>query len=200
MAQEIKDLIEKIQQEGLRIAEEKAEKIKSGAESEAQKIIAQARAQAEKIVEQANIETKRMQEAARASLKQSGRDLLISLRKEISSMLDKLIKADLRQALDPKELAAIIHALVKNTPLSLGSEIIVTLKQEDKEKLEKQFLSELVQETKKKVTLKSSDSVNGGFVISFDAGRSVFDFSSDSLAEYLANVLRPELAKFIKNE
>ena len=63
MAQEIKDLLARIQQEGVKVAEEKAAEIKAEADSIAQKIIADAKIQAKKIIEQANIQTKRLNAA-----------------------------------------------------------------------------------------------------------------------------------------
>jgi len=141
-----------------------------------------------------------LEDSTRSSLKQAGRDLLISLRKEINVLLDKLVKADIRQALTAEELAAIIGSLIKNAPLSLGSEIIVSLSQQDKEKLEKGFLKQLAQETKKQIILRSTDGIDGGFVISFDAGKSIFDFSTQALAEYICESLRPELDEFLKFE
>ncbi|MFA6357468.1 MAG: V-type ATP synthase subunit E family protein [Candidatus Omnitrophota bacterium] len=199
MAQEIKDLITQIQQEGIKTAEENAARIKAEADALAQKIIADAKVQAKKIIEQANAETKKMEDSVQASLKQAGRDLLLSLRKEINLMLDRLVKVGVGQALTAEELAKIIQALIKNAPLSLGSEIIVSLNQQDKGKIEKEFLGKLVQETKKQITLKSSEGVEGGFVISFDNGKSIFDFSSEALAEYLSGSQRPELAKILKS-
>ena len=200
MAQEIKDLLARIQQEGVKVAEEKAAEIKAEADSIAQKIIADAKIQAKKIIEQANIQTKRLEDSTQASLRQAGRDSLISLRKEINSMLDKLIKADIHQALTVEELAGIIGSLIKNTPLSLGSEIIVSLSKEDKEKLEKGFLRELIQETKKQIILKAAEGMDSGLVISFDGGKSIFDFSAQALAEYISGSLRPELDKILKSE
>jgi V/A-type H+/Na+-transporting ATPase subunit E len=198
MAQEIKDLITKIQAEGIGVAQQQAAQIKAQADALAEKIIADAKIQAKKIIEQADLQTKRLKDSTQDSLKQAGRDLLISLRKEINLMLDKLIKTDIRQALTVDELARIIGSLIENAPLSLGSEIVVSLNQQDKEKLEKGFLKQLVQETKKEIILKATEGIEGGIIISFDAGKSIFDFSSEALAEYISGALRPELDKILK--
>ncbi|MDD5119733.1 MAG: hypothetical protein PHR84_00235 [Candidatus Omnitrophica bacterium] len=200
MAEEIKELIAKIQTEGIAAAEEKSAQIIAEADTVAQKIIGDAKIEADKVIKQADIEAKRIKESTQASLRQAGRDLLITLRKEINSVLDKLIRADIHRALTAEELALILGSLIKNAPLSLGSEITVSLNQEDKEKLEQGFLKQLVKETQKQITLKSADSIDSGFIISFDAGKSIFDFSADALAEYISETLRPELAKIIKSE
>ncbi|MFH1281148.1 MAG: hypothetical protein ABIH91_00290 [Candidatus Omnitrophota bacterium] len=200
MAQEIKDLIAKIQQEGVQAAQEQAEQIKAAAQRDALKIISQAKIEAKKIIEQADIESQRLNAAINASLKQAGRDLLISLRKEINALLANLIKADVQQALTANELTKILETLIRNAPLSLGSEIIVSLNHLDQEKLEKEFFRQLAQITQKQITLKSAEGVNSGFIISFDAGRSIFDFSDTALSEYITGFLKPELGKILKSE
>ena len=199
MAQEIKDLIAKIQQEGVKVAQEKAAQIQVQADAEGKRIISEAKSQAQKIIEQANIESKRLNDSTQASLKQAGRDLLISLKKEINFMLADLIKADIQRVLTENELLKIIEAMIKNAPLSLGSEIIVSLNPLDQEKLVKEFFKQLAEKIKKQITLKSTDQIASGFIISFDAGKSIFDFSDTALTEYITGFLKPELGKILKS-
>ena len=200
MAQEIKDLIAKIQQEGIQVAQEQAAQIKAQADRAAMKTISEAKIEAQSIIEQANIQAKKLDDSTRAVLKQAGRDMLINLRQEIVSMLDRLIKMDLRQSLTAQELSGIISILIKSAPLTLGSQIIVSLNQLDKDKLEQGFLKQLVEETKKSIVLKSTDGIDSGFVISFDAGKSIFDFSGQALSDYICGRLRPELNKILNPE
>ncbi|MCX5698398.1 MAG: V-type ATP synthase subunit E family protein [Candidatus Omnitrophica bacterium] len=197
MAQEIKDLIAKIQQEGIQAAQEQAARIKTEADRVSLKIISEAKIQAQEIIEQANSQAQRLADSTQAALRQAGRDLLISLRQEIISMLDRLIKLDLRQALTVEELSSIIGALIKNAPPSLGSQIIVSLNKLDQDKLEQGFLRQLAQETKKSIVLKSADGIDSGFIISFDAGKSIFDFSGRALSDYICSRLKPELNKIL---
>lgn len=200
MAQEIKDLIAKIQQEGIQVAEVQAAQIKAEADRTSLQMIAEAKLEAQRIIEQANSQAKRLDDSTQAALKQAGRDLLISLKQEIISMLDRLIKLELRQALTAEELARIIAATIKNAPLSLGAQIVVSLNKQDKDKLEQGFLKRLVEETKKTIVLKSTEGIDSGFVISFDAGKSMFDFSGPALSDYLSSCLRPELSKILNPE
>jgi len=174
-----------------------AAQIKAQADAAALKIISEAKIQAQKIIEQADNQAKKLDDSTQAVLKQAGRDLLISLRQEIISMLDRLIKLDLRQALPAEELSGIIAALIKNAPLSLGSQIIVSLNKTDKDKLEQGFLKQLIQATKKEIILKSAEGIDSGFVISFDAGKSIFDFSGQALSDYISGCLRPQLSKIL---
>jgi V/A-type H+-transporting ATPase subunit E len=198
MAQEIKELIAKIQKEGVAAAEKQSAQIKADAESAAKKIIAEAKAEAEKITERAAAQAQKTEVSTRASLQQAGRDLLIGLRKEIGSMLNNLLKQSLRQVLSGEELAGIIRNLINSAPLSLGSQVVVSLAPQDKEKLEKHFLKQLSEETKRQIVLRSAHEINSGFVISFDAGKSSFDFSDQALTDYISESLRPELAQILK--
>ena len=53
MAEEIKELIEKIQQEGIQIAEDKARQIEAQAREQAEEILLEAKQQAAKIISEA---------------------------------------------------------------------------------------------------------------------------------------------------
>jgi len=200
MAQEIKDLIAKIQQEGVQTAQVQAAQIKAQADADALKIISEAKTQAQKIVEQANVQAKKLEDSTQATLRQAGRDLLIILKQEITSMLDRLIRLQLQQALTTEELAKIISALIKAAPLSLGSQIVVSLNKPDKDKLEQGFLKQLIEETKKPIVLKSAEGIDSGFIISFDASKSVFDFSNQALCDYISGSLRPQLSRILNSE
>lgn len=196
MAEEIKDLIEKIQEEGVRVAEDKAREIEDAARGKADEIIKKARAEAERITAAAKEQVARMQESSQALLKQAGRDLMLSLRKEVNAMLDKLIVFGIRQALGPEELAKILTTLIKD--YSGKENIIISLKKEDQEKLEKGFLGALAQEVRKKVILRPSEDIQAGFIISYDNGKSSYDFTDEALAEYISSVLKPKLKEILE--
>lgn len=192
MTQEIKSLIEKIQQEGISVAQQKAKEIEEEARMKAEKIIQEAKSQAEKIVREADSAAKKAQESGKASLKQAGRDLLISLKKEINETLQKIILTQVCESLSPQELTKVISSVIKHYQQQI-SEVIVSLKKEDLEALEKHFLKELKEETKKGVILQANDEIRAGFMVSFDSGKSYFDFSDKALAEYIGTHLNPRL-------
>ena len=189
MAQEIKDLIAKIQQEGIKKAQDLSGQIEAKAKEEAQKIITRAKEEAQN--------TRKSMEGA---LNQAGRDFLISLRVRINEMLDRLVAQNIRQALTSEELAGIISGLIKVAVNKPGAEIIITLSPEDHKHLERSFLKKLIEETKSEIVLKSSDQISAGLRISFDSGKSHFDFSDSALAEYISAKIRPELGRILKAE
>jgi len=198
MAQEIKDLIAKIQQEGIKKAQDMAGQIQTKAHEEAQRIISQAREEARKIIARAHEEEKNTRQSMEQALNQAGRDFLISLRARINEMLDRLIGQTIRQVLTPEELSRIISGLIKGAVNKPGAEIIITLSPEDYKHMERSMLKKLIEEVKSEVVLKSSDQINAGLRISFDSGKSHFDFSDSALAEYISAKIRPELGRILK--
>jgi len=197
MPEEIRDLIEKINQEGIKAAEEKAQNIESLAKQKADDILSQARLEAEKIITAAEDRVRREDTAEKALLAQAGRDLLLSLRKEINAMLDRIVVSDIQQALTPERLSGLLSEIVRNYEGVESSDITVFLKKEDLEILEKTFFEKLREETNNKIILKPTEEISGGFTISFDRGKSCYDFSDRALAEYIGVYLKPKLNQLL---
>jgi V/A-type H+-transporting ATPase subunit E len=197
MPEEIRDLIEKINQEGIKAAEEKAQNIESLAKQKADDILSQARLEAEKIITAAEDRVRREDTAEKALLAQAGRDLLLSLRKEINAMLDRIVVSDIQQALTPERLSGLLSEIVRNYEGVESSDITVFLKKEDLEILEKTFFQKLREETNNKIVLKPTEEISGGFTISFDRGKSCYDFSDRALAEYIGVYLKPKLNQLL---
>ena len=83
MSLELKALIEKIQEEGVQAAEDRAKEIESQARTQAEKIVQAAKKEASKILSEAQERIAKDEKSQITSLKQSGRNLLLALRKEI---------------------------------------------------------------------------------------------------------------------
>lgn len=200
MSLQVQELIEKIKKEGIQEAEQKARGIESEAKKQADKILQQAREHAQKLVAAAEQESKKTWDATRIALKQAARDTVLNLRKEIEGTLHKIIAQDVGKALTPDTLAHIIRETVKgylqnNTP---AGDIVVTLNSKDLKHLKDGFVAELKDKVRHSLTLKSADDIGAGFTISFDSGKSCFDFTDASLAQYLAGYLNAEVAALLK--
>ena len=198
MAEDIKDLIEKIQQEGIKTAEDKAREIENQARLKAEEMVKKAKAEAEKLISTAQGQIAKEQESSQVLLKQAGRDMILSLRKEINDMLDKLIISAAKEALKPQELAKIISSLVKHYHEEAKANIVVSLNQDDLAKLEEGLLSELGREVKKGIILRAEEEIQAGFTISFDGGKSHFDFTDQALLEYIGSYLKPKLKEILE--
>ncbi|HOT03631.1 MAG TPA: V-type ATP synthase subunit E family protein [Methanolinea sp.] len=193
MAEDVRDLIEKIREEGIRAGEEKAREIEAHARKDAEEILASARLEAERILSEAQERIRREEEREKALLIQAGRDLLLSLRNEICTMLERIILMDVRDSLTPETLFRLLSSIVTQCSADVTGSIEIEMKREDFEIFENSYLSRLKEQTKREIVLRPSDKISGGFIISFDNGRSCFEFSDKSLAEYIGVYLKPKL-------
>ncbi|MDD1700092.1 MAG: hypothetical protein LUQ04_04780 [Methanoregula sp.] len=197
MAEEIRDLIEKINQEGIRAAEEKAQNIEAEAKQRADDILAQARLEAEEMIAAAKDRIYREDEKGKILLAQAARDLLLSLRKEINAMLGRIVVSEIQPVLTPEALFKLLSEVVRNFGAGENNDITVLLNKEDMETLEKNFLYKLREETKKRIILRPAEEISGGFTISFDYGKSSYDFTDKALAEYIGTYLKPKLNQIL---
>ena len=197
MADQIKELLDKIQAEGVQAAQDKAREIEKESRAKADWIVQKADAQAKKILEDAKEASDRMQASGQAALQQAARDVILSLKKEIFAMLERLIAAQVSAALTPEALSAIISSLVRAYADKSDSAVIVYLNEQDIKTLEGHFLKELQDQSRKGVELRSQDGISAGFVVSFDNGKSQFDFTDREMAVYLASLLKPSIAHLL---
>jgi len=198
MAEELKALIDKINEEAVQAAESKAKSIENAAKNKAREIIDHAKRQAQSILEDAKKEIEKTETSAKSSIKQAGRDLVLSLRKEINTILERISVSAVNKALTPEEMIRIISSLMKECRSKEECSVVIVLNKEDLAKVEKGLLAELAQEVKKGLTLKASDDIRGGFTISYDKSKSHYDFTDEALAGYLAGYLRPKLKELLK--
>jgi vacuolar-type H+-ATPase subunit E/Vma4 len=195
MPEDIKGIIEKIQREGVDKAKESARIIEEDARKAASSIVEKAEKAAQEIIQKAREDARQTKEAAGVSLSQAGRDFLISLRSQTTAILNKIIVSSVSNTLTPEEMAKIIGLLIKEAAHKHSSEgVEVCFSKTDLAKIREGFLAKLSSEVRKGITLTPSDSISAGFTISFDSGKSHFDFSDKALAEYLSAYLNKELA------
>ncbi len=200
MSENLKGLLEKINQEGVKLAEENRKAIEDKARKDARKILEDAKKLADEIVQKAKVEAEKTKVNTNLSVKQASRDLLLSLKEDIRKILNKIIAGEINKALSNEEIAGILAGLIDKYVDKNGqtSDIKVLVKKEDLEKVKDAFMSKLKDKVKAGVEFRPSANINAGFSISFDKGKSYFDFSDEGLLETLCVYLNPELAKLIK--
>ena len=70
--------------------------------------------------------------------------------------------------------------------------------EKDLKKLKEGFLAKLKDQVKHPIQFQLAQDFGYGFTISFDNGRSCFDFTDKSLAEFLSQYLNQELSLLLK--
>lgn len=199
MTERIQELLDKIKNEGIEVAEAKARDIEARAQTRAGDIVARAQEEAARIVSGAKTESQKTKDVVEVALKQASRDMLLRLRKEITKTLEGIVLKDLRESLSPEVMVSLIQkiatAYLNNAQ---AGDIQVALSGEDLKKLENGFLAKLKGALKQPLVLRSADNIRAGFTISFDQGKSCFDFTDESLAEFLGQYLNEHVTKILK--
>jgi len=200
MSQQIQELIEKIKSEGINAAENKGREREDAAKKQAQSIIDEAHQKAEQILKEAAEETKKMEKSSLMALKHASRDMMLSLRKNIIMTLGKIVAKDIGENLTTENLSGIIRDLASGVLKESNEEreVDITISDKDLEALKGDFLPKLAKEIKQPINFKSSQDIAKGFTISFDKGKSCFDFSDISLAEYVSKYLNTQVSEILK--
>ena len=196
MSQQVQELIDKIKQEGTLVAEKDALSIKKDAQAKAESIIDGARQEAKKIINDANITAEKTKVSGEMALKQASRDVVLSLRQQIGVLLQGIVENDIKAALSAEGLTKILTKIV--THQGESNDIRVTLSLEDLKAVEDNVIGQLQDQLKGRVKFQGLSDVTGGFTVSYDGGKSCFEYTEKSLTEYLGLYLNEQLTELVK--
>ena len=194
---QVKELIEKIKNEGIISAENEAKKIISDAEEKAALIIKKAEAEAGSYKLQAENEIKKREAAGREAIKQAARDILIGLEKQIINQFKAIIGETVGAALSTALTEKLILDLVAAWSEKGAEGTLIVLSSADAKELGSGLKAKLANRFKQGVEIVPSPKVAKGFRIGGSDG-ALYDFTREGIAEILAEVLTPELAATLK--
>ena len=201
MTEELQSLLDRIQKDGVAKAREQAEAIEVDAKAQAQELLEKARAEAEEIKRTAEKEAEDSQSRANIAIQQAARDLIISLGDSIQQVLQSIVHTKVEEALAGDTLERVLLTAVKAyTESESGTGGIYALvPANQQEQITRLFMSELRAEMERGLEVRSDSSVLSGFKVSFANGDVQHDFTTDAIAESLAQLLRPHLAAIVRN-
>ena len=190
MAEELQQLLEKIQHDGVEKANAEAATILAKAKADAAAILKDAESKAAALRAQSETDAKAFEERAQKTISQAARDTVLEVKDAIGRMLEKLLAKDVAAALaDPSEAAklalAAVNELGSNADVAAGEKLAAALK------------AQLAADAKAGVKVVLDESVGTGFSIRLDGGRVEHDFSESAIVAALAKRLRPDLAKLV---
>lgn len=196
---QLQELIEQIKKDGVQAAEGEAERIINDAKLRADKIVEEARAQAERILGDAGREKEHIESSSQAAISQAGRNMLISFRKSVNAQLKAILDKELEGVYSRDGLKALILKAVEtwfSKPDTQSVEVL--LNAEDLQLLEGELLSAFGERARGGITLKASDSFDGGFRIGVNDQGAYYDYSSEAVAQMLSDYLDPKITRLLK--
>lgn len=199
MTENLQDLLNRIQNDGVNKAAAAAAEIVLHAKEQAAQIVRDAETQARVIVAKAETKTKAFEENSIRVLEQAGRDLLISIGKRIEILLEDIVLDSVGNALSPEILAEMMVTLATAYAEKGFSEskIEMMVSAEDQKTIVKLFMQKYRDKIKEGVEIHADDTITSGFRISFKSDHVFHDFTHKTLADALCYFLRPHLAGIV---
>ena len=195
---QVKELIEKIKNDGVKNAEESAAVIISDAEKKAAALVEKAEKDAAEIKSQAQNEAARMEQAGKEALKQAGRDLLLGVRKDVEELFDKILQAGTAETLKGDSLKECVVSIMKSWNSEEVKDLTVLVPEKQLKELEGNLKQELKAEIDKGLEIKPFNDIEAGFRISSKDGRAFYDFSDEELMAMLSKYLNPALMAILE--
>lgn len=201
MAEELKNLLDKIQKDGIDKAEAESDKIIADAKDKAKKIIADAEAKAASEMKKAEKEAQMLEARGKTALEQAARDVILSLGDSIQQSFKGIVAQEVAGAMDAGALKKIIASLIETYCKNelKESRVEILLSEDDQKALKKHFTSKFAADMKKGLEFKGSGAIASGFKVSVVKDTIEHDFTGEALTDALCTFLRPYLADIVRN-
>ena len=197
MEVQLKELIEKIKNEGVKTAEEKANGIVAEAQAKAEQIISEAQKNADLIIQNGKAEVEKYKNASDQALKQAGRDLLLNLKGKLKDIFSSVVETETNSALSSEVTEKAIIELVRSWNKEELKDLNILIPKKLLEEVEASLKNRLAEELKAGLEIKPFDNINAGFRVSEKNGSAYYDFTDKGVAEVLSQYLNPRLNEIL---
>ncbi len=200
MAEQLENLLQKIQDEAVTKADETAKQKISDAEKKAAEIIADAEKKAAEIIADAEKKAEQFAENGKKSLEQAARDVLIYLRKSIDKQFETLIRKSVPEIIPIEVVQEILIKLATEarTKGTSAEGIRIFLSPNEYKSLTDFFMNRFHEEVKKGAEFHPMPSIKAGFRICLRDKDVEYDYSDDVIVQMLSNLISPVLDEILK--
>ncbi|MCD6205164.1 MAG: V-type ATP synthase subunit E [Candidatus Marinimicrobia bacterium] len=195
MESKLEHLIEKIKSDGIEEANKSAAEIIATAKKEADDIIKKAKTDAQGIIDNANREAAKLKANAESALRQASRDTVLLTKEKLLKLFEAAFRKELGDTMSPDFVKDLILKIVENWGKENQLEVLVSDK--DMEKLQKLLFTKARQDLKEMVTIKVDKGISKGFRIGLKDNNLYYDFTDESIAEFLGEFLNPRIREIL---
>lgn len=194
MAESIRELTEKIYNEGVAKARAEAEIILSDAKKEAAKIMQTANQEKDEILQRANREAEEIGRKAQSEIRLAAQKLLSNLKQNIAeTLISKQLYSLTGQAFDDEKfvqemLMTVVRSWAKQE--NGNSELSLLVAPKDKTKIDDFFRSRLTAELNQGVEINPDPTIRNGFKIGPKNGNYVISFTEKDFENYFRSYLK----------
>lgn len=200
MENKLKELTDKIYQEGLEKAKVDSDKILKEAKTQAETKIAESTKEAERIIKEAKAKAKEITENSKNDVKMAGKQAITTLKQKIYSLVSAdVLKENLGKELNlSNTLKEIIIKLLENWKnIDNAPDLDIIISDDLKEKVENSFLAEIQKAYNKEVKLEFSENVKAGFIVKPQDGSFILSFTDEDFLNLFKSYLRPNTIKLL---
>ena len=195
MTQDLQQLLEKINTEGVEKANAEAERIIREANARAKGILDDAARKAGQTTASAEADAEAFERRAEESIRQAARDTLLNVERAVTTLLTKLLITEVNAAMSDSTRVAVLAEQAVRVYLENNDEIDVVTSPD--------LLNVLRAKLKNKaqnngVSVETDGRTGTGFKVRVEGGRIEHDFTGPAVADALARGLRPNLAALLK--
>lgn len=197
MAEELQNLLDKIQREGVEKAEAESKKITDNAKQEADEIRKKAENDVKALLEKAQKEADGFAEKGKQSLGQAARDIILSINTSLTAILEGMLGDAVSTALSTDALKEMlvkaVEAYCKN-----DEDVKVLVKPSQAQELANFMMERFKEKAAGGIKVVPDKNIDNGFRILLKNGRLEHDFSEEAIRKQLASVVRPHIAEVLK--
>lgn len=197
MDTQLQDIITKIHDEGVKEAEQRAREIIESAEKQAKERVDRAKSEADELRKAAEQDAAKSKAAGEAALKQASRDLLLSVKKDLTVLFETVQKEAIGDAMTPERMATIIGTVVESWASGKGESLDVLTSAADRDALEGELKKQLANKLKAGYEVRPIHGINAGFRVGDGGSSAHLDFTDETIAELLSAYLNPRLAELM---
>lgn len=194
MTEDLQQLLQKIQNEGIDKAKSEADKIIADAKAQAKAITEKATADAERMKSDAKSEAAAFEHRAEETIRQAARDTVLGVEKSVTDMLTALLLKDVNAAMS--DTALVPELAVEAAKAYMGGKDGIEIAAAGK--LADALRAKLSELARQGVTVVTDENVGTGFSVRQAGGRIEHSFTGAAVADSLASQLRPRLAALLK--
>ena len=200
MAEQLENLLQKIQDEAVTKADEIAKQKIKDAEEKASKIIAEAEKNADSIINTAEQKAEKFSENGKKSLEQAARDIIIYLRKSIDKQFQDLIRKSIPEII-PIEVVQEILIKLATEARAKGTNaegVRIFLSPNEYKSLTTFYLKRFHEEVKKGAEFHPMPGIKAGFRICLRDKDVEYDYSDAVIVQMLSKLVSPVLDEILK--
>jgi V/A-type H+-transporting ATPase subunit E len=200
MAEDLQNLLDRIQKEGVEQAEAQAEKILAQAREKAAAILREAEKQATETRVGAEKDAEVFVERGTKTLEQAARDFLISVGRSLEKVFDGVAKETVGAALTPDTMEQMLIRMAEMY-VERGareSHIDILLNAPDRKAMVGILMQRDRELLERGLELHTDDSITRGFKVSFRDNHLYHDFTVQAIADSVSQLLKPPLREIVQ--